>query len=250
VQRLVITGAGGLIGTLVREALGGSFEIVGTDWQPGAGIDVVADLTDADAAADALRGADLVLDLAADPRADAPWQSVRGNNIPITLNVLEAASAAGVGRLVFASSNHVTGMYENDEPYASIVRGSYDGLYPGSVPPITVRDPIRPDGPYGVGKALGEAAGRFYAEEHGLSVVCLRIGTVNRDDRPLDARQFATLLTHADLMRLIESSLRAPDAVRFAIVYGVSANTWRFWDVDDARGLLGYAPADDAERWR
>jgi uronate dehydrogenase len=175
---------------------------------------------------------------------------VRANNIPATLNALEAAHRAGVPRLVFASSNHVTGLYERDEPYASIVEGAYGGLDPAALTRISAADPIRPDGPYGVGKALGEAAGRMYAELHGLSVICLRIGTVNAEGRPLSARQFATLLTHGDLVQLVERSLLAPASERFGIFYGVSGNTWRIWDIADARARLGYEPRDDAEQFR
>ncbi len=249
-QRLAITGAGGLIGTILREALAERYEITAIDVSPGDGIDVVADMTDAEATAAALAGAELVVDLAADPAADAPWSSVRTNNIPATLNVLEAAHRAGARRLVFASSNHVTGLYEEDEPYASVVAGRLDGLDPEQLPRLTPAYPIRPDGPYGIGKALGEAAGRYYADAHGLSVVCLRIGTVNRGNRPLDQRHHATLLSHRDLVQLVERSLAAPASVGFAILYGVSANTWRFWDIEEARTLIGYEPADDAEQWR
>ncbi len=249
-ERLAITGAGGLIGTILREALADRYAITAIDISPGDGIDVVADMTAADAAEAALAGADLVVDLAANPAADTPWSLVRANNIPSTLNALEAAHRAGARRLVFASSNHVTGLYEDDEPYASVVAGRLDGLDPEQLPRLTSAVPIRPDGPYGVGKALGEAAGRYYADAHGLSVVCLRIGTVNRENHPQDERHHATLLSHRDLVQLVERSLAAPASVGFAILYGVSANTWRFWDIEDARTLIGYEPADDAERFR
>ena len=211
---------------------------------------MVADSIDLAALIGAFRGAQLVVDLAADPSADAPWWSVRANNMPATLNALEAAHRAGVRRLVFASSNHVTGTYEQDEPYASIVNGAYEGLDPAALRRVTVDDPIRPDGPYGVGKALGEAAGRMYAELHDLSVICLRIGTVNAEGRPRDRRQFATLLTHRDLVQLVERALEAPASERFGIFYGVSGNTWRIWDIDDARTRLGYEPRDDTEQFR
>src|SRR3954470_6233436 len=129
---------------------------------PGDGIDVVADLTDQDEATAALAGAQPVVDLSAFPSAERPGSSVRVNNIPSTLNVLEAAHQAGARRLVFASSNHVTGLYEEDEPYASIVAGRYEGRDPETVPRITTSFPIRPDGPYGIVKALGEAGARGY----------------------------------------------------------------------------------------
>jgi nucleoside-diphosphate-sugar epimerase len=249
-QRLVITGASGLIGGILRAGLGDGYAIRGIDREGGDGVDAAVDMTDAAAVRDAFAGAELIVDLAANPDQHGSWDSIRDNNIPATLNALEAAHEAGVRRVVFASSNHVTGMYEHDEPYASVVAGRYDGLEPGGFERITVSHPIRPDGPYGIGKALGEAAGRFYSDAHGLSVICLRIGTVSRQDRPRNVRELATLLTHRDLVHLVDRSLAAPESSGFATVYGVSANTWRIWDIEDARQLLGYEPADDAEAWR
>jgi uronate dehydrogenase len=197
----------------------------------------------------ALKGADVVIDLAS-AHWQQPWEAVRDNNIPATWNTFEAARRRGVRRVIYASSNHVTGLYERDEPYARIVAGDYDGLTPAAVPRITTAMAIRPDTPYGVGKAFGEAAGRYYAEEHGLSVLCLRIGSLNWASRPSVARHFATLITHSDMARLVRCCIEAPQDLTFGVFYGVSDNTWRIWDIDDARRLLGYEPADDAERWR
>src|SRR6476660_7665442 len=101
----------------------------------------------------AFRGVDAVIDLATGSAVDLPWREVE-RDIKGRLNVLEAARAHGVRRYVFASSNHVTGMYELDQPYASIVAGAYDGIDPGKIPLIGPDSPIRPDSPYGVGKAF------------------------------------------------------------------------------------------------
>lgn len=248
-RRVVITGAAGLIGGILREGLAGEWEVAGVDARRDRGL-ARADLTRRRAAERSLAGADLIIDLAANPSSTISWEEAYENNMRATVNVLGAAQSAGAKRVVFASSNHVTGMYERDEPYASIVAGTYDGLDPKRIPLIPASAPPRPDGPYGVAKAFGEAAGRYYAEEHGLSVICLRIGTVNAEGRPRSAREFATLLTHADLVRLVECSLRASDELRFGVFYGVSANTWRFWDIDEARQAIGYRPRDNAEDWR
>ena len=131
-----------------------------------------------------------------------------------------------------------------------IAAGAYDGLDPQAIPQITTEMPIRPDGPYGIGKAFGEAAGRHYSDRYGMSVICLRIGTVNRENNPLaSVRQFATLCTHRDIAQLVRLCLEARD-LGFEIFYGVSDNTWRFWDIEHARKRVGYAPEDDAESWR
>jgi nucleoside-diphosphate-sugar epimerase len=251
-SRALITGAAGLVGTVLREGLSGEYDLTGIDSRHIPGFDAhVADLAKGGRKVRrAFRDADVVVDLAAAPSVSTPWDRVFQNNLRATINAYEAACEAGVRRVVFASSNHVTGMYERDEPYSRIVRGDYDDLDPSSLPLVTTRDPIRPDSPYGIGKAFGEAAGRYYAEERGVSVICLRIGTCKRANRPEDEREFATLITHADLIRLVDCCIRAPDEVRFAVYYGVSNNKWRFWDIADAREQIGYAPEDDAEMWR
>jgi hypothetical protein len=51
-------------------------------------------------------------------------------------------------------------------------------------------------------------------------------------------------------VQLVERCSGAPDELRFAVLYGVSANTWRIWDIEEAERLVSYAPADDAEQWR
>ena len=190
-------------------------------------------------------GADAVVDLAGLASDRTEWKAVWRNNLRATLNVLEAARRADVGRYVFASSNHVTGGYEREPPYSAIVAGDYEGLDPGSLPLIGTDWPVRPDGPYALGKVLGEAAARWCSDAFGLSAICLRIGTVNAEDHPHNPRHFATLLTHADLLRLVECAL-ATD-VGFGVCYGVSRNTWRFWDISNE---IGYEPQDDAERYR
>jgi uronate dehydrogenase len=249
--RVVITGARGLVGQVLGKTLACDYELAGVDARRRIGRDGVvrADMAQLRHAERALDGADVVIDLAS-ANWQRPWEDVRDNNIPAAWNTLEAARRRGVRRVVYASSNHVTGLYERDDPYASIIAGNYEELDPATVPRITTAMAIRPDTPYGVGKALGEAAARYYAEAHGLSVLCLRIGTLNRASRPTATRHFATLLTHADLASLVRCCIEAPPDLAFGVFYGVSANTWRIWDVEDARRAIGYQPQDDAERWR
>jgi nucleoside-diphosphate-sugar epimerase len=251
-QKVLITGAAGVIGTVLRRELADRYELSGIDRARIRGAQsIVGNMAKLGRREErAFEDRDVVIDLAGVSQADASWDVVRRNNMPATMNALEAARRHRIGRVIYASSNHVTGLYERDEPYAQILRGEYGSLEPTAVPPITTRHPIRPDGPYALGKALGEAAARYYADEHGLSVICLRIGTCRASGRPESVRHFATLLTHGDLVRLVVSALEAPDAVRFGVFYGVSANTWRFWDLSDAHEAIGYAPQDDAETWR
>ena len=247
---VVITGAGGTIGTVLRTELADCYALRTIDQRPGTGIELVADVRQAERMARLVAGADAVVELAANSSVDTSWKRVLENNLAATVGTLEAARRAGVPRVVIASSNHVTGVHERDEPYASVLSGRYEGLEPSILPRIRVDSPDRPDSFYAVGKCGAEAAGRYYAEEHGLCVICLRIGTVNRENRPRNPREFATLLTHRDLAHLVRRCLEAPPDLRFAVFYGVSRNTWRIWDIDDAAATIGYEPQDDAESFR
>jgi nucleoside-diphosphate-sugar epimerase len=245
-QRILITGAAGLVGTVLMRGLDDRYDLVGVDRALRRPANVRRrNLARSRRLAAIFDGVDAVVDLAGLASHTTDWKAVWRNNLPATLNVLEAARRAGVRRYVFASSNHVTGGYEREPPYSAIAAGDYAGLDPGSLPLVGADWPVRPDGAYALGKVLGEAAARWYSDTFGLSAICLRIGTVNAEDRPLQPRHFATLLTHADLLRLVEAALTID--VRFGVCYGVSRNTWRFWDISNE---IGYDPQDDAERYR
>jgi uronate dehydrogenase len=251
---VVITGSGGRIGTLLRQALGGTYHLRGIDRVPTPGMSeaAVAGLTDLDAILPTFAGADAVVHLAADPRhtPDIWWDTLIPDNVVATANVFEAARRGGVRRFVFFSSMHVCGMYENDPPWSRIAAGDYGDLDPATVPLVTAAMPTRPDGPYAVSKIFGESLGQYYSEAFGMEVVVVRLGTVGRDDRPgPDPRSFVSWLSHRDLADLTMRALDAP-GVRYEIVFGASANTWKIYDTHRARAVLGAAPKDDAERFR
>jgi nucleoside-diphosphate-sugar epimerase len=251
-RRVVVTGAEGTIGSAVRRHLGGRYELVSLTLTPQDFPSHVGDVSDLASIRPAFEGADAVVHLAASAAVDTPWEDVLRNNLVGTYNVFEAAREAGVERVVFASSNHVVGMYETDG--APALYEPDDGrTYDHTVE-------IRPDSLYGVSKAYGEALGRYYMEQHGLRVFCLRIGSVRPNDDPtqpvanplidLDAdgrrnRLRAVWLSQRDCAELIGRCLDVED-VAWAVVYGVSANARRFWDLEHARQLLGWEPQDAA----
>jgi uronate dehydrogenase len=251
---VVVTGSGGRIGVILRQALSGKYSLRGIDRVPTPGMAgaLVASLTDLDAILPAFKGADAVVHLAADPRhtPDIWWDTLIPDNVMATANVYEAARRGGVKRVVFFSSMHVCGMYESDPPWSRVAAGDYAGLDPGAVPLVTADMPARPDGPYAVSKIFGEALGQYYAEAHRMEVVVVRLGTVGRDDRPgHDARSFISWLSHRDLAHLTERALEAP-GVKYEVVFGASDNTWKIYDTLRARTMLGYSPQDNAERFR
>jgi nucleoside-diphosphate-sugar epimerase len=251
--RVVVTGAAGIVGRVVLDGIDARHDVRGVDARRTSRTDRRVDrvqLRRPGAAARALAGADVVVHLADRASQSTPWRTVHHNNLRVLWNTLEAARAVGARRVVLASSNAVVGGYEDDHPYREILAGHLDGLDPSAVPLLTSDVPVRPNGAYAVGKVTAEAAGRFMADRYDLSVIALRIGTVRPGDRPDNVRHLSTLLTGRDLVHLVEQCIDAPDDVRFATFYGVSANTWRIWDISDARAIVGYEPVDDAERWR
>jgi uronate dehydrogenase len=248
-MNVLITGAAGLIGGVLRAGLGDAHTLTCLDRRRSRGIARV-DTTRLEALERHCRGADAIVDLAAHPGSRAPWDTVMPRNFAAIATALEAARRQGVGRVIFASSNHVTGLYEAEEPYSSIVAGNYVGLDPSQIPLIGPDWPVRPDGPYAILKVAGETLCRTYSECFGISTICLRIGSVTRSDRPTRPREFATLLTQADLLRLVAGALTAPPELRHGVYYGVSANTWRFWEIAGASEAIGFVPVDDAERFR
>lgn len=225
-ERVLITGAAGAIGTVLRAPLrAGLAELRLSDIEDVADLApgetfVRADLTDFDAVLRAVEGVDAVVHLGAVPNEFA-FDVIAGPNLHGAYHVLEACRRHGVRRLVYASSNHATGMYPVGEPLD------------GSVAP-------RPDGLYGASKVFGEALARMYVDRFGLSAVCLRIGSFK--PQPEEERELSTWLSHADGVRLVQAALTAD--VDFAIVYGASANTRRWWPADT---LIGFVPQDDAE---
>ena len=237
-MRVAVTGGEGRIAGIMRMFLDQRFDFRWLSRED-------ADVTDLAALEAAFEGADAVVHLAATADAYAGWEEVHAPNVIGSYNAYEAARRAGVRRVVYASSNHAMGMYMRD-----------DDRFADPDQPVQVGTdaPVRPDGLYGASKVWGEALGRFYAEEHGLEVVCLRIGWVPDDDVPdadigmrreppdVARRAPGMWLSHRDCATLIEAALTAK--VRFAIVNGVSDNRGRWFTLDEGRRLLGWEPQD------
>ena len=252
-KKVVVTGFGGRIGKVLRDHLGDKYEFSGIDRVPLDGLDsLTADLTDLDAITPAFEGKDVVIHLAAEPRhtPDIGWDLLMPDNVIATANVFEAARAGGISRIIFFSSMHVVGMYERDQPYNAIAEGDYGDLDPDAVPLITHEMPDRPDGPYAVSKIFGEALGRYFWEDHGISVICIRFGTTAPDDRPgSDARSLVSYFSHRDIAAMVEACIEAQD-IGFDIFYGASNNTWKIYDTPRAWQVLNFHPQDNAETFR
>jgi uronate dehydrogenase len=228
-NRVLVTGAAGRIGRTLRQGLAGRYRLlrlldVAPLGEAASGEEVLrTDITDLAAVEAALDGIDCVVHLAGVPEEDI-WEKILPANIVGTYNVFEAARRRGARRIVFASTNHVVGFHRRE-------RRLDDNVMP------------RPDTRYGASKAFGEALGRLYADKHGISVACMRIGSFQ--PKPQDERQLSTWISPRDTVALVRCCIEAPD-YHFLIVYGVSDNRDRRW-FDQASRLIGYAPQDDAE---
>lgn len=172
-SRWVITGAAGNIGSALRAALLElGVDLVSTDILSTAPVGprdsfVQAALGDLESLVELFVGVDGVIHLGgiAD---EADFHDLADANIIGTYHVLEAARRSGVPRVVFASSNRLTGMYPSSEH-------------------VSPDMPPRPDGFYGVSKVAGEALCRLYADKFGLSTISVRIGSY--ENRPSSARE-------------------------------------------------------------
>jgi len=125
---------------------------------------------------------------------------------------------------VFASSNHVTGFYEQTRR-------------------IDADAPMRPDGLYGVSKCFGENLSRFYFDRYAIETVCLRIGSSFPEAK--DRRMLATFLSYDDLVELVRCALFAPE-VGHTIAFGMSNNSVKWWDNSKA-AHLGFKARDTAD---
>ena len=244
---VLVTGMSGLIGGFVGAHLAKRYALRALNRRPVEGVDTVcADVADFAALRPAFEGVEVVVHLAA--LIEGSDAQILATNVNGTYNVLEAARQAGVRRVVFASSGSVCGGYESDERAVGLVAGAYAQV-PRSWRRLRHDDPTRPNGIYAASKVAGEALGRTYAEAHGLSVLCLRLGRVEAADRPLSPRHMAVFLTQGDCRRLFDCAVEAPAGLGFDVFFGTSANKWGFRDLDHPRRAIGYSPEDRLGDW-
>lgn len=231
--RLLLTGAAGHLGREMRPRLKAYCDTLRVSHRsdaidpagPGEEL-AVADLADKAAVMAMLDGVDAVVHLGG-VSTEQTWESILDGNIVGMVNLYEAARHAGTKRIVFASSNHVTGFYRQDEV-------------------VSPRDPVRPDGFYGLSKCFGENLAQLYWDRFGLETVSLRIGSSFA--APRDRRMLATWMSFDDTERLIVAALTAP-VVGHSILYGMSDNATTWWDNTSARHI-GYRPQDSSDVFR
>jgi len=230
-ERLLLTGAGGGLGRVLRPLLRQWARIARVSDRvdcgaPAAGEEVMlADLENAAAVDALLEGVDAVLHFGG-ISLESPFEQLVPANIIGLYNVYQAAHRHKVRRLVYASSSHVVGFYRQSET-------------------IGIDVPLRPDCLYAVTKCFGEALSRYYFDRFGIETVCLRIGSSFPE--PKNPRMMVSYLSYDDLVELVRCALFTP-RVDHSIIYGVSDNTVKWWD--NARAAhLGFHARDSSRRF-
>lgn len=230
-KKIVLTGAAGRLGTILRPALSAMCEtLISTDIVDGVkGLAanetyVRADVAEYAAVEGLMDGAEMVCHFGAIVD-EGPFEELLGPNFIGSYNVWETAFKAGARRIIYASSIHAVGMHP---------RQSYIGTDAEH----------RPDTFYGLAKCFTEDLGRMYWEKRGLESVHLRILSCAPAK---NARALGTWLSDDDLVHLVDRSISTP-TTGFAVIYGVSDNDR--CPVDNTKAaFLGYRPKDNAEQF-
>jgi uronate dehydrogenase len=232
-QHLLLTGAAGGLGQALRPRLAANctalrLSDIAPSPQPLAPNEnwLSADLADCAAVLALCEGIDAIVHLGG-VSVERPFDEIVPANIIGVYNLYEAARKQGVKRVVFASSNHVTGFYTQGQT-------------------IDASAPPRPDGMYGLSKAFGEDLSRFYFDRHGIETACIRIGSSFPE--PKDRRMLASWLSYDDLHRLVVACLSTP-VLGHSIVFGMSNNAVSWWDNRLARHV-GFVPQDSSDVFR
>jgi nucleoside-diphosphate-sugar epimerase len=243
-QHIVITGAAGNVGRTVTEALERRHTLTLMDRMGRPDREVIrVELSDFAAVLDRMPEAETVVHLGANPD-EAAWQDILTNNIIATYNVFEVARRKGVRRIVFASTvmiyDGLGGRAETGGAGVSLGR-----------PPGELLSPERHSWPttrYAVSKRFGEELGKMYAREHGMSIVCIRLGWFPHlplDDEAI-RRNRVIVLGVKDCGHLFTHAVEA-EGVEFGVVNGFSREGAARYDLEPGRRLIGYEPQDDFE---
>ncbi|HJP30654.1 MAG TPA: NAD(P)-dependent oxidoreductase [Candidatus Latescibacteria bacterium] len=229
-KKVLITGAAGLVGSILRQHWGDRHRLRLTDVRPVEDLSsheqfVQTDITDYQQMLAACSGMDTVVHLAADPSMNAEfYDTLLPLNVIGAYNAFEAAREAGCRRLVFASSINAVLGYEGED--------------------VQWDAPVFPQNVYGATKCWGEAVARVYADQHDLSCICVRLGSPRfNQGGDWDPEKRNGSLSARDCAQLFACCVEAA-GVDFAIVNGISNHRHSWMDLEISRSVLGYEPQD------
>ena len=256
-MKILITGVSGLIGNLLAVHLKKQgHEITAlnrskvTDFES-----IQADISNLQDIKPAFDNKDLVIHMSAytggqsglklGPKGADIWQDNLNTNVIGVYNIFEASRLANIPRVIFGSSGAAIGGYSNIFPYNKIAEGKYDEI-PESFTKISHSE-VRPLGLYGATKIWGEAIARHFSDTYALSILCLRIGSVRKENYPNNPHRFSYYLSHNDIIQMVEKCIKAPKELLYDIFMTCSDNKYSYYDLEHAKNIIGYSPKDSAE---
>ncbi|MCJ8332140.1 MAG: NAD(P)-dependent oxidoreductase [Lentisphaeria bacterium] len=207
----------------------------------------MADLTNADQIAEAVAGMDTVIHLAACPDGEGEWETVLEANVNGNWNVLDACVKAGVKRILYASTIMVNWGYWDIEPYSFIQKKELDKI-PADYELIDRNSPTMPTSYYASTKILGEALARTISRNEDISILCLRIGGVQGDDKiSRNSYPGSIWCSTGDICDIIKRMVEAPDDLKYDLFFGISNSDYPIVDLSHEKEVLGYVPKSKAE---
>ncbi len=249
-HKVLVTGLSGLIGSILRTELERVCEVSALNRSAVEGVPTTqADIANEDAMRPAFNGIDTVIHLAAKAGGRHPWPDLHTTNFVETYNVLKLAQESKCSRFIFASSGATVTGYETIEPYQSIVKGYYSNVSEDFVR-IDHKQPVWSSGLYGSTKIWGEAISRNFADSSEMSVFCVRIGYVNRENKPQKNRDWATWCSQRDVVNALMACVTKTHPEKFTTFFVTSNNKWGYRDLTHANHTVGFTPIDAAENYR
>jgi nucleoside-diphosphate-sugar epimerase len=236
---VLITGAAGRLGSEVcRQFASAGIAFRATDRHTNRDLPceiVVADIRNREACYPLVADCDAVVHLANYPNSTfGDAQTVFNENCAMNMNIFQAATEAGVKKLIFASSVQAMSGDRRFDDKATEQK-------PSALPylPLDGIVPANPGNPYAASKVAGEMLLNYFCQFHGISGIALRFPMLlpleslarwraegpQRLSRGLNLDEAFTLLTFSDATKLIISILRA-QLEGFRVYFPTARTPW------------------------
>jgi len=232
-KKILITGGAGTIGSHFVHNHSSTYDITVADINtdhvsfPEHVKVIKADLSNYETCAELTKGIDVVIHLAGIIDETENDEALDMNSRLIK-NVFKATAINTCERLIFASSAQTIEHYPNDLQ-------------------IDIHRPVRPHNLYGVAKCLGEALGSYYADQHGISTICLRIGAYlfAEEYTEMNTRDLSAYLHPDDCNQLLVQCIET-EGIHYEILNAISDNRYKRLDISETIKKVGYQPKADA----
>ena len=245
-MKIGITGAEGTIGSVLRKGLSNKYKIISFTLQTQDFESVQMDLSNNNEIKGKFEGLDALIHLAADPRPEASWESVKKNNLEATYNVYNEVKNAGVKKIIFASTNHTQ--------HGDTLLSTPETLDLKKNKILSLENNTNPDSLYAVSKLFGEDLGKYFSEQHKIKFIGLRIGWIVKGDDPTimcgtpsEDYLRSMYLSHRDCIQAFEKALES--SRDFLIAYAISNNSTKVFDLKETSRTLNFYPEDDSENY-